>query len=62
MNAEDLFKDIPEDVKARAMKCETPQDMLKLAEEEGIELTMDQLDSVQGGYATCADYGSSVCR
>ena len=40
--------------KARA--CKTPEDILALAKEEGIELTDEQLEAVSGGWDECDTY------
>jgi|GEM_PF-6789875 len=37
------------ELKAKALACETPEEMLALAREEGYELTDEQLDSIAGG-------------
>lgn len=34
--------------------------MLKLAKDEGVELTKDQLEAVSGGF--CADFGCPKCE
>ena len=46
----------PEQMK-KAKACETPEEMLALAREEGYELTDEQLDSVAGG-----GWGGSDCE
>ena len=37
------------DQKAKFEACETPDEILKLAQDEGIELTDDQMEDVAGG-------------
>jgi len=37
------------ELKAKALACETPEEMLALAKEEGYELSDEQLDSIAGG-------------
>lgn len=45
MNFEDLTAELQEKAKA----CETPEDVIALAKEQGYELNDDELDSVSGG-------------
>ena len=51
------FKDLTDDQKARAQACKTPEEMLMLAQEEGVDLTDEQLESVAGGWS-CDDYNT----
>ena len=45
------------DVKAKLRGCETADEIVELAQEEGCELTDEQLESVSGGWAgKCDDY------
>ena len=43
------FDDISEETKARAIACKTPEEILELAKSEGVELSLEELDSVSGG-------------
>ena len=45
MKLEDLSPELQEKAKA----CKTPEDMIKLAEEAGLELSDDELASISGG-------------
>ena len=48
---------LSDDVKAKLRGCETPEEIVALAQEEGCELTDEQLESVSGGWAgKCDDY------
>ena len=38
-----------QDLKDRARACKTPEELLALAKEEGIELTDEQLEDIAGG-------------
>ncbi len=51
MNIEDLTAEQKEKAKA----CKTPEEVLSLAKEEGIELTDTQLDSLSGGWDPLPD-------
>ena len=45
------------DVKAKLRGCETADEIVELAQEEGCELTDEQLESLSGGWAgKCDDY------
>ena len=48
MNYDDLNPELLEKAKA----CETPEELLALAKEEGYELTDEQLEAVAGGIDT----------
>lgn len=46
-------KELTPEQKAKFKECETPEEVLSLAQSEGVELTLDQLDSVSGGWGGC---------
>lgn len=46
---EERFKGLSEEQVARAKACKNQKEVLKLAKEEGIELTDEQLGAVSGG-------------
>lgn len=50
------YKDLTDAQKARARACETPDEILALAREEGWELTDQELEGVAGGWSTCGEY------
>ena len=43
------FEELTAEQKTRAIACKTPEDLLSFADEEGIELTDEQLQAVSGG-------------
>ena len=43
------FSNIPESLKEKAVACKTPEELLALAKQEGIELTDEQLEGIVGG-------------
>ena len=47
-------KDLTAEQREKARACKTPEEMLALAQEEGYDLTDDELDAVSGGWATCS--------
>lgn len=49
------FKDLTDEQKAKAKECKTPDELVALAQEEGIELTDEQLEAVSGGWNSCDD-------
>lgn len=56
------YNDIPDALKEKALACKTPEELLALAGEEGIELTDEQLEGVAGGQSWCGPWGcTKVC-
>ena len=45
-----LARDLPEEKKAEIRAAQTPEEMLRMAQEEGVELTDEQLENVAGGW------------
>ena len=45
----ELLKGLTEEQIAKIRECKSQEELLKLAQEEGIELTDDQLEVVSGG-------------
>ena len=53
------FNELSDDLKAKAIACKTPEEMLALAQEEGYELSEEELDGIAGGgFWGCSDYCS----
>ncbi|MBQ9003914.1 MAG: Nif11 family protein [Eggerthellaceae bacterium] len=51
------FNDLTPEQQEKARTCKTPEDVLALARENGIELTEEQLDAVSGGsWNECGTY------
>lgn len=48
---EELLKGLSEEQIAKIRECKSQEELLKLAKEEGIELTDEQLEAVSGGGA-----------
>ena len=46
---EELLKGLSEEQIAKVKKCKSLDELLKLAKEEGIELTSEQIEAVSGG-------------
>jgi len=51
-------KELPEELKAKARTCESPEELIELAKDEGIELSDEQLSAVSGGWGVeqCDEY------
>jgi len=49
MKAEELLKGLSREQLEKARSCKDNEELLKLAQEEGIELSDDQLEAVNGG-------------
>ena len=43
------FKDLSPELRDKARKCKTPEEILALANEEGYELSEEELQAVSGG-------------
>ena len=58
------FDNLTEEQKARALACQTPEEIFALAQEEGYELTDEQLEGVAGGWgeANCGNYTVEPCN
>lgn len=52
---------LSDDVKAKLLACETPEDMLALAKQEGMELSDEQMDAVAGGVDWISCYAVNCC-
>lgn len=52
------INNLSDELKAKAKECKSRDDLLKLAKEESIELTEEELDAVAGGglWKECPDY------
>ena len=49
------FENLSEEQKSRVRACKTPEEMLALAQEEGVELSDEQLEAVAGGWGDPCD-------
>ena len=60
---DDRFEGISDEVKAKAIACKTPEEILELAESEGMPLTMEDLEEVAGGHAweRCGEVATGHC-
>ena len=60
---DDRFEGISDEVKAKAIACKTPEEILELAESEGMSLTIDDLEEVSGGHAwgNCSQVSTGHC-
>ncbi len=43
------FDEMSSEIKAKARECKTPEEIVKLAESEGYELTDEELEAIAGG-------------
>ncbi|MEE0027577.1 MAG: Nif11-like leader peptide family natural product precursor [Atopobiaceae bacterium] len=54
------FENLSPELKQRAKDCQSPEEIVALAKEEGYELSLDELSAVSGGdwdcWSVCADY------
>lgn len=49
------FEDLSPEIKNKAAQCETSEDLINLAQEEGIELSDEQIEAISGGWGGCDD-------
>ena len=49
------FNDLTEEQKAKALACKSTEELIALAEAEGVELTEEQLKLVSGGWTPCGE-------
>ena len=54
MNYDDLSPELKERVRA----CKSTEELLSLAQDEGLELSDEELQAVSGGFSWCARDGS----
>ena len=47
------YQDLTDEMKKKVQSCETSEEILALAKEEGYELTDDELEAVSGGWDHC---------
>lgn len=55
----ELLKGLTEEQIAKVKECKNNEELLKLAKEEGIELTDEQLEAVSGGF--CSMHSALQC-
>ena len=58
----ELLKGLTEEQIAKVKACNGPGELLKLAKEEGVELTAEQLSAVSGGGCGGDDDGGETHR
>ena len=59
---EELFKGLSEEQMAKLKDCNNVEELLTLAKQEGVELTDEQLEAVNGGCGTTTGYwGCPYC-
>ena len=64
MSLESKYKNLSDEVKEKAQNCRTPEEIIALAQEEGYELTDEELEGVAGGSSwleQCGCEGPGFC-
>ena len=58
------FKDLTPEQQAKAKACKTPEELIALAQAEGIELSEEDLNAISGGFgwSTVGDILFHDCR
>ena len=54
--------DLTEGQKAKARACKTPEELQALAREEGVELSLEDLEGVSGGWGCDSDQCPEDCQ
>lgn len=52
------FEDLSPELREKAKACKSPEEMLALAQEEGYELSDEQLENIAGGWGECGTHGT----
>ena len=55
---QEMYDKLSDEMKAKVANCKTGEELVALAEKEGIELTDEQLDAISGGYHWVCDCDS----
>ena len=56
------FKDLSPELREKAMKCGSPEELLALAKKEGYKLSDEEMQAVSGGgWSGCSDDCLSDC-
>lgn len=55
------YNDLTEEQKEKARACKTPEELVALAREEGVELSDEQLEVVAGGAWNDCNYCKGDC-
>lgn len=60
----DLLKGLTDEQIEKAKSCKTHEELLAVAEEEGVDLTEEQLDAINGGFycRSTPDFKCPVCQ
>ena len=56
------FENLSEELKEKARACTSAEELMALAQQEGIELSDQELESVSGGAWNCGDCTDYVCQ
>ena len=56
------FNDLTAEQRERARACKSTEELVALAQEEGIDISDEELDAVSGGWATIHSCPSAGCQ
>lgn len=56
------YEDLSPELQEKAKACKTVEDILKLAKDEGYELTDNELESISGGGWDCPLLCATLCE
>ena len=52
----EMYENLSDDLKAKVATCKTSEELMELAEKEGIELTNKQMDAISAGAIKSKDW------
>ena len=61
-NIDGLIKDLPEDIREQARKCQSCEELMELASKEDIELSDDLLEAITCGFVQSDKKETVVCN
>ena len=64
MSLESRYNNLSDEVKEKARACRTPEEILALAQDEGFELSDEELEGIAGGSSwldQCGCHGRGFC-
>lgn len=57
----DVFKQLPEEIKEKLLKCTSEEEAMAILKEEMIPVTAEELQAVAGGACECSDHYDTDC-
>ena len=61
MTRRDLLKGLTKEQIKQVRECQSNEELLNLAKQEGVELTQEQLEAISGGKSFCSKMNAQQC-